>query len=916
MKRDPGSARWRDYLLLAFCFLAFATRLFRLDAQPIWWDEAISIHLADLSLAEIVDNRAGNLHPPLYFFLLKGWVALAGDSAFSVRFLSTWSSVLPVPALYAFGRRWLGHRVGWIAAVFSVLSPLYLAYAQEARVYALLPLIYLALLGAACRVGCVSSSFRWRDVLFLAATEALALALHYTSLFAVAFVLLALVIQLRRRRTALIRLAVAQLLVALLLLPWLVAVLTHADALGARLEMSNWQDEPVTLAHFVRLIWVFQLTGQTGLIAELSAIVVTTLLAGILVLALALLMSRSDGRRTTTALLLAWLLPLALAFLVWWLRPRSHPRYVVAFTSAFLLLVAYAIDRLLQWSRIGRAVAVGLTVTLIVPFGHGLYVHHTPRFAKDDTRGVAAAIAARAEPGDLILVPPEDWSVPYYYDGPAQIDMSWAGDDPADWQRLADLTASADQVFLVDYQRATRDPRHIFPFALEAAGDLADRRELKGLFVRIYRLDGAVVAPQLEPVEARFGRLQLTGTWVEQGAPADTAVTVALRWRLEQPDALGPDPCRVGLRLRDADRWRWTSTDDWLLNDAGQPTSEWVAAQETTTYHVLPLPRGTPPLTYQLSLGVYQVVDEATRSLDLLDPSGAPQGQSLDLAHVTLGTHLGLETDPYGVADQVPVWGTPLEVGHGLTLVGASLDRDQVAPGQALFATLHWQAGTSTSPTTATLAFRQGGADLTAVAAPVGGRYPADRWEDGQVVVEHRRLVVPGEAAAGPATVHLRVGEQQVEVGQVGVAAEAHVFELPPVQHELNVRFGDVAELVGYDVAHTEVIADQPVTLTLYWRALEGATAANYTVFTHILAADGHLVGQHDGPPAEGRRPTPGWITDEIVVDRHPMAFREAYAGPAQIEVGLYDPETLDRVPTADGSGFTLLPTPLNVLAP
>lgn len=900
---------------MGLCLLAFGLRILQLDRQPIWWDEAISIHLAGGSLAEIVDNRAGNLHPPLYFFLLKGWVALAGDSAFSVRFLSAWFSVLLVPALYAFGRRWLGRRAGMIAAAFSVLSPLYLAYAQEARVYALLPLVYLALLGAAGRVGWADSPVRWRDVLILAAMEALALALHYTSLFAVLFVLLALVIRLRRRRAALIRLAVAQVLVALLLLPWLVAVLVRADALGARLGMSNWQDEPVTLLHFIRLVWVFQLTAQTGLIADPWALALTILLAVVFLLALGLLLRRSGSRRGALLLLLAWLVPMASAFLVWWIRPRSHPRYVIAFTPVFLLLLAYAVDRLWRRRHLGQLAAVGLALALVAPSGLGLYVYHTPRFAKDDTRGVARMIAARADPGDLVLVPPEDWSVPYYYRGPAQIDMSWAGDAPADWQRLADLTAGADQVFLVDYHRATRDPRRIYPFALEAAGDLVDRRKFKGLFVRTYRLERAVAPPQLEPVDARFGPLQLAAAWVEPGAPADTAVTVALRWHLAQPDALGPDPCRLGLRLRGGDGWRWASTDDWLLDAAGEPTGAWTAGQQVTTYHVLPLPPGTPPLTHHLSLGVYQVMGEATRALDLLDASGAPQGQSLDLGAVPLDAPLGLAADPYGVADRVPVWETPVELGDALTLLGASLDREEVAPGQALFATLHWQGRAGSAPTTATLALEQDGADLAAEVSPVGGRYPVERWQDGQAVVEHRRLVVPPGAAAGPATARLRIAGQEIEVGRVTLTAEAHLFDPPPMEHELGVRFGEVAELLGYDLAQTEVTSGQPVTLTLYWRALEGA-AANYAVFTHILAADGHLVGQHDGPPAEGQRPTPGWLVDEIVIDRHPMAFREVYVGPAQIEVGLYDPATLDRVLTADGADHLILPSSLDVVQP
>ena len=46
------------------------------------------------------------------------------------------------------------------------------------------------------------------------------------------------------------------------------------------------------------------------------------------------------------------------------------------------------------------------------------------------------------------------------------------------------------------------------------------------------------------------------------------------------------------------------------------------------------------------------------------------------------------------------------------------------------------------------------------------------------------------------------------------------------------------------------------------------------------------------------------------------MTFREPYAGTAHIEVGLYDPVTLQRTPTEEGETFTLLPITLTILEP
>jgi 4-amino-4-deoxy-L-arabinose transferase-like glycosyltransferase len=911
----PPETRW----VLVVCCLAFGLRLFRLDVQPLWWDEAISAHLARSPWMDVIADRVANLHPPLYFLLLKCWTGVAGDSPFGLRLLSTFLSIPVVPAFYVFGRRWLSRRSGMVAAVLAACSPLYLYYAQEARVYAFLPVVFLALLALTRRLGLSAPRPSWRQWLLLAGVEILALGLHYMSLFAVAYALAKLIVRLRRQRAGLVRLVAVQGLVALLLLPWLLSVLQHASALGARMGMSNWQAEPVTLARFVRLLWTFQLTGLTSLVADPVAVGLTSGFALAMAVAMACLLTSPGPRRSLAILLLDWLIPLASAFLVWRVRPLSHPRYVILFTPALLLLIARTLDLLLERAWLERGVAALLTLSLGAAFSLGLLVYHT-RFAKDDTRSAATVVATHATANDLVLVPPEDWSVPYYYDGPARVAMVWSGDAPADWEHLSALTRDTGTVFLVDYHRATRDPRAILPFALESAGSLSNRWRFKGLYVRAYHIDQAVTTPDLSPVSARFGPVQLSGAWIERRPPADTAIPVALRWRMGEPT---PARLRAGLCLRDDDGWTWASADDWLLDEAAAPTDGWGVGHAAITYHLLPLPSGTPPLSYTLTVGVYRVEEATIRPFDLLDEAGAPYGQTLDLGSVSLGPPLGLKTDPYRLGDPVARWETSVVADTGLTLAGAALDRTSAAPGQPVYVSLRW-VGTQPVPSAQTvLLLEQGGETLLSTSAPAGGRYPAERWTAGQTVVEHRRLTIPPTANDGPAQVSLQIGARRVRLGSVDVATGKHLLEPPPMAHELGIRFGDVAELAGYDFENEktnengEIVGttDSAVTVTLYWKALAGASSVDYTVFTHILAPDGHLVGQHDGPPAGGARRTPGWISGEFIVDRHAMVFREAYTGPAYVAVGLYDPITMERVAVGGGGTFVLLPTMLNVQA-
>jgi hypothetical protein len=300
--------------------------------------------------------------------------------------------------------------------------------------------------------------------------------------------------------------------------------------------------------------------------------------------------------------------------------------------------------------------------------------------------------------------------------------------------------------------------------------------------------------------------------------------------------------------------------------------------------------------------------------VNLLDTAGNPKGQSLDVGATVLDPPLTGQGNPYGQAKRAPLWETPLEFEQNLVLNGASVDRQAAAPGQALFVTLHWaKKGGVTPDLQATLLMEQAGVTLVEEAKLIGGRYPVQRWAIDQPVVEHHPLVIPADVEEGPLQVVIHLGEKQVEIGEIQVSASEHLFTLPPMAHYLDVRFGDVAELIGYDLPQTEFVPGEPVQVVLYWRALDGADEADYKVFSHLLAADGHLVGQHDGRPAGGNRPTPGWVPGEIVADPHSMGFREAYTGSARVEVGLYDAASLNRVRGPDGQTFVLLPSELTI---
>jgi hypothetical protein len=87
------------------------------------------------------------------------------------------------------------------------------------------------------------------------------------------------------------------------------------------------------------------------------------------------------------------------------------------------------------------------------------------------------------------------------------------------------------------------------------------------------------------------------------------------------------------------------------------------------------------------------------------------------------------------------------------------------------------------------------------------------------------------------------------------------------------------------------------VRLDLFWQADE-PLAERYAVFVHLLDGEGRLVAQQDGEPVGGFRPTTTWLAGEVIHDRVGVLLpTDLAAGEYQLVVGMYHPESGDRLP-------------------
>ena len=124
-------------------------------------------------------------------------------------------------------------------------------------------------------------------------------------------------------------------------------------------------------------------------------------------------------------------------------------------------------------------------------------------------------------------------------------------------------------------------------------------------------------------------------------------------------------------------------------------------------------------------------------------------------------------------------------------------------------------------------------------------------------------------------------------------------------QIPLDARFDSGIRLLGYDVnmrSGDPIRSGQPLTLTLYF-ARTATPEPSYTVFVHLLSADGRVLAQDDHLPLAGRYPTDQWLTNEFVVDQFVLPLDlDLGEGDYSLELGLYQRSTMQRAPAFVGT--------------
>ena len=158
-------------------------------------------------------------------------------------------------------------------------------------------------------------------------------------------------------------------------------------------------------------------------------------------------------------------------------------------------------------------------------------------------------------------------------------------------------------------------------------------------------------------------------------------------------------------------------------------------------------------------------------------------------------------------------------------------------------------------------------------------------------------------------------------VGTIEINPLERSFRVPPLGVRADAVFSDTLTLLGYELYQEGVRAgvwpvggdenggegatSPALHVTLHWQALR--RPGYYKIFVHVYDAAGEaLIAQSDAVPRQWTYPTNWWEAGEVVSDDVVLSLEDVPPGVYRIRVGVYDPETLERLPVFTGKGDVL----------
>ena len=585
--------------------VAFAAALAVLPVEDLGLDGFLSVGLARGAVLDLLEFLRRDVHPPLFYLVLRGWLDLAGTSFATARWIAVASVALTLAFFYALCRRLLGNvgasLGGWMLAIVPSLT------LMGATVRDFTPGLAISLGAAYATVRVAQDPSRgWATTAVVA--HGLALLTWY---FHGVFLLALLAYAVARRRTSLRSVGLMVVVGSALATPWLAyaapdlwhKLISNATMEGAARQMPRLDAllaDIGTMAVGSAPSWLdVAVPPQWVGLGWLAAVA-----AGLAALA------ASPSERSSLALTAVGAAA-ALGVFVFlrgaWMGSDNPARYLLPALPFATLAQAALLRRLLHGGPVAAALAAALLLGFFtLAYGQWQAIRSLPPIPwRQDP--VMALLDAEGQPNDVVLF--SDLAAYGHYrlrGGTATAltvhfaGMSYLWDDvESRLEGLLPVLQNRPRVWFVDDNPAALGPNFLVNAALSQRLYYAGERAFPGRAVRLY-----VAGPPTEATSRDVvlgGAVHLISAGYTPRVEAGGVLYVELAWRAIRPLDRSYAVFAHLVGPRDT---KMAQLDSWP--QAGlRPTTTWAVGELVVDRRALLLPEDAPPGLYHLLIGMY-----------------------------------------------------------------------------------------------------------------------------------------------------------------------------------------------------------------------------------------------------------------------------------------------------------------------
>lgn len=426
--------------LLGVTTLGALLRLWHLAAHSLWFDECASLYLGRFVLhPSQLFNHEWNTEAPLNAVLTWLWHGLvraltdfpptAVQSDFLLRLLPCLLSIATIPLLYALAKKLTGDAwIGVLAGFFFAISPYYVLYGQELRIYAFL--VPAALLTALVMLNALDTG-RWPWWLALTLGLAVLVYAHFIAVwlvfsFSVYYILAWLADRRYIARWTVINLAALALMAPALFLAFEMNRMVH------QVE-HQWYGTPTFKTMFITFKDFFAGYGPTvWAYWPLFGLALALHVLGLVRLAC------TRWRAALFIAVMTWV-PLVGNVILWSSRDFSFYEHRLFVASGAIAMIGVAAGLCALPARPARAAMLAIWLFCTAPLLrdyyqqrlHPIHEHRWAIYQKTDIRGAAQYIAANWQEGDLLVYPNHMFAYPmrHYLPDTPQVRIGYDASD-------------------------------------------------------------------------------------------------------------------------------------------------------------------------------------------------------------------------------------------------------------------------------------------------------------------------------------------------------------------------------------------------------------------------------------------------------------------------------------------------------